>query len=824
MIVRDQIDWLKQRIAGADGIPSLLRVLEELQRLEPEQEGGEDLDELRLGALDALARLTQEAPGEAGPIILHHLLPLCLRAKGEWRVPRVARRYDEALSGWLDRFPAIHRFALRAAVLEALVESLDGAAAERASRLIGMLGYRDERAVGRLLDLARAGADAVRDVALHALTVLGGPPSQHAALVRLWIERTSAVPWNHDLIGAANQLASAEILGLVFDRWLTPANLKTSDAAHSLLPQLAIAVPAAAAEASPDDSELQDRVWDRLRALEPAAPDLFFQRVLGSTQVAHPCDSPGVVRYYLSTLADDERTRDLAYFRLEECDRPRQLLGWGEDPGQAVVRAVLQDAAAATAMVGSYMTQDLRRKLDAWQTLLSLGRGEALAHIGGAVAGEQNGHAVGAVLDLAACFRLDPVPPRVRDLIAGEFGSIAENDSERVGSHIGAIAVARASGSSSALEALLAFNLIRKGGVLISLLDALDDTAAALIRAGDAGVAERLWQATAPGQPEHRRAAAAAALGRLLRRDLLRPLPADRLAALVEDETLDRYARRVVLESLGHLPSGEIPPPIEHVLRRMLGAQPTVAGGNGEARGTDFRPVARAALARLGLLASDPDALRQLGLRPEGATWRYDRRQAPPGAPVVIGILYAREPDPYAPAAADLLREGDWTAVVQLAPFLRSGPRPPPEPIVVAVLERVRRAGPELGEPDLVALLADLAPGRIASESWGGMFGWPSQVRAELAEALARDPSPEDLDRRVNLLLVLMGDGQYGVRRAAFRSMARISPEKLRSVCTGWALLTEANVQPPERPYVIDLRRRAAQGGGGRRLAGVGAG
>jgi hypothetical protein len=33
----------------------------------------------------------------------------------------------------------------------------------------------------------------------------------------------------------------------------------------------------------------------------------------------------------------------------------------------------------------------------------------------------------------------------------------------------------------------------------------------------------------------------------------------------------------------------------------------------------------------------------------------------------------------------------------------------------------------------------------------------------------------------------------------------------LRSVCTAWALLTEANVQPPERPFVIDMRRRAAE-------------
>jgi hypothetical protein len=33
----------------------------------------------------------------------------------------------------------------------------------------------------------------------------------------------------------------------------------------------------------------------------------------------------------------------------------------------------------------------------------------------------------------------------------------------------------------------------------------------------------------------------------------------------------------------------------------------------------------------------------------------------------------------------------------------------------------------------------------------------------------------------------------------------------LRSVCTAWALLTEENVQPAERPYMIDMRRRAAE-------------
>jgi hypothetical protein len=91
MVGRDRIDWLRQQIAGADDAPSLLRAIEELTRLEPDQDSGEDIDELRLGAFDALARITQDAADEATPIIVGYLLPLCLRSKKEWRIPRPLR-------------------------------------------------------------------------------------------------------------------------------------------------------------------------------------------------------------------------------------------------------------------------------------------------------------------------------------------------------------------------------------------------------------------------------------------------------------------------------------------------------------------------------------------------------------------------------------------------------------------------------------------------------------------------------------------------------------------------------------------------------------
>jgi hypothetical protein len=678
-------------------------------------------------------------------------------------------------------------------------------------RLIGILGYRDERLCKRLLDLARSGDDAICDVALHVLAVLGVPPSQHPDLVELWCQRARAA-WNHDLIGAAKQLGSPEVLGPVFDCWLIPENLHNADAGRSFLPQLAMNVAAAVADRFSEDAELQFSVWDRLQRLEPTAGGLFFQRVLGSTQVARLCDTPAVVRHYLSALAGDARTRDLAYLRLEECDRPRQLLGWADDPDGEVTQAVLRDALAPTGMVGSFVTQDLRRKLHALHTLLCLSRAEALAVVEAAVAGEQNGHVVASVLDIAACFRLASVPRRVCDLIAGEFGGMAD-DSERISSHVSAIAVARACEPRSAFEALLHFNLIREGW-------GVDQPARRTHRNSGSTHPGRGCRRSRPSLAGGRAWGAGTSAGRSCG-CAGQARPTQPLA------TVANWAPR---GNAGRPDAGSLRPaaPCWKAWGIYPGSNSRLSSCNYSGAQWKRRLPPPVTTGRRAVPIFDPwPSPHWPGL----ACWR--RTPMPlqsisdsgwkgirggmtalpsfPGASLVVGILYTREPAAYAAAAADLLRVGDWTAVVQLASFLRTGPRPAPEPIVNAILDRMCGAAPETGEPDLVLLLGELAPVRIASRSWPGMFSWPPQVRAALAQALTMSEPSDEVDRRVNILLVLMGDGQYGVRREAFRALARISPEGIRSFCTAWAIMTEANLQPSEEPYGIDMRRTAAE-------------
>lgn len=809
MIVREALESLSQRIASAREPDDLRSALAEVERLESISAAGEELDELRLRALYSLAQLSADNTNLAQEAIVQELLPLCLRTKSEWGERTSAHRYSKLLAEWLNSFPIATRFALRNVVLAALIENLAGPRSERVCRLIGMIGYRGDQEANSLFEIVRSSTDEAADVAMRSLAELGVQGESRSVLLQKWHYRVASVVWNHDLIGTAQTLADVDCLDTVFEYWLNPTNLQQRSV--KLLAHFAIAVPGAIAEAHADDDALQDRAWERLRALAPINPTLFFQRVLGSTQVAHPCDAPGVVQYFVSVIGNDEKTRNLAYPRLEECDRPRQLLGWDFSPPKGALQAILHDAIASTAMRGAFMTQDLRLKIHAWQTLFCLGRRSALDDLHTAINAERNGYALGAVLELAACFSIKQLPARVVDLLAGKFEGITNEEAERFSSHIAAIALAHASGSRSAFDALLDFNLVRGGGVLISLLNALTDNAIALIRAGHTSVIEELWQATGVAQPQHRRAAAAAVLGKLLRRRILEPLPAERMSALLQDQTLDRYARREILDALGY--AGTLPSDLlQTVMTFLESTQLPNSTSTDQAQNVDFRPAALGSLARQGLLSDYPELLRQhLGFQQIGSMWRLERQSPLPGAAVAIGLLYQSDPEAFGPVVADLLRIGDWAAVVQLTPFLQKGLSQVSELVVGEIIARIHRAGPAFAEPDLFSLLAKVAPQRLASESWSDMIGWPPQMRAALASALALTPQSASPVERNALLTELMGDGQYGVRRAAYRAMGRIASNELRSLCAAWAFLTEKNVQPEERPSVVDLRRRAAE-------------
>ena len=115
---------------------------------------------------------------------------------------------------------------------------------------------------------------------------------------------------------------------------------------------------------------------------------------------------------------------------------------------------------------------------------------------------------------------------------------------------------------------------------------------------------------------------------------------------------------------------------------RAVGTTPAVTGGNGETRRSRLSgPLPLPPWPASVCCRHDPDACGNIwGYGRKGQTWRYDRRPSLPRHPVVLGMLYAREPDAFGPAVADLLREGglDRRGPACALPALR--PRPAPEP------------------------------------------------------------------------------------------------------------------------------------------------
>jgi hypothetical protein len=111
-----------------------------------------------------------------------------------------------------------------------------------------------------------------------------------------------------------------------------------------------------------------------------------------------------------------------------------------------------------------------------------------------------------------------------------------------------------------------------------------------------------------------------------------------------------------------------------------------------------------------------------------------------------------------------------------------------PAAIRQALIDRVRlpRLFTSLRR-EALETLADLLPSELAAHPWATVWpDWDPEERAALADALGRAdyPTPAARDGAGALLQQLMGDGQYGVRRAAYRALARHQPEQLAAVST----------------------------------------
>ena len=503
-------------IEGLERLDDLLRS-EEIELVQAYQ--------LRSRAFRTLQQLTVDDPEQAQAMIERHLLPFCLRTAAEEpsKIRIEIGLYRERLAEWLDQYPETERTPIRNRVLDEARKHLMGADAEGACWTISLIGHRRKDIVEALWELVEKEEGEPGDVALSVLTNLGVASNLVEPLLTALHERIAAQP-NFPLIMALRRLAHPSSIDPVIQYLLQPHCVQEQRGFASL----SLRILADVADANDDVPSLQSRVWRNLSRQFTEYEDAFSPDLHLGSDLAPRCNSEEVVSYLVSRMGRetgqperDAHLRWLLHLRIQECIRPRQLMGWHAPLDGKAASVLRRDALLDTEQPGIDVTSGTERKEMAWKTLLCLGQEDILGSYEDAVAIETSPHLRRTLSKLLACFRLDPLPQTVLRHVTEPFNADPERDSQEWAWRLSATDLAQSAATWQAFEALLDFGLTVGGKVLQKSADALTVVAVALARAGETRAVEKLVEIVTSGREPRHRLAAASALRIVARAELL---------------------------------------------------------------------------------------------------------------------------------------------------------------------------------------------------------------------------------------------------------------------------------------------------------------
>jgi hypothetical protein len=802
-ITRERYLYLKHEIEQSSQPEE---VIQRIQGIAPVLTLGEESSwayDLLVDAFQALRNLTQDDATEAKQMIVGLLLPyLDSDAYVHVSIVSAMSRLRDCLVEWIDQYPESERHTLQAYILDQLHLKLQRQPSSSTCWIISDIGFRQENIVNKLWEIAEQNDTDLGDTALVTLTALGVPVSEKERLLSALHKRVLqriAVP----LITALRRLADPSSFLPVLHSWLQ------DDAKQINIGYLSLALRILVDIADHSNSEeIQDQIWHAIVELFQKRPERFAFDIYLGGDIASQCDSIHVVPILVQWIEQERENTEVATdhrrllsLRLEDCVRPRQLQGWKATLSiPSAIDVLRRDACLDTHYEGRATTHEMLIKEAAWQTLLCIGDGQILQWFKEAVSNETNRYIRREMCDLFACLRLDPLPSDIIQWITEPFDAKLPDDSPEFVARLGAIRVARSSASRASFEALLACGLSVNGENLREVVDALDEVALALARSGDISVVNQLVD-TVVEHPESRyRMAAGSALESLTAEGFLSKQDIVRLTAtLLKQHDRDPFERSMIVAALGHLSMEDFPNELLLPFRQWaierndwIGIQSLFA------------------LARRDDFLTYQDLVARAGLQRDGEKYlAIPKMKYTVQGTQLIGLLYTLHPEALRPAVASLIEELDWSSVVPLiwgmyVILKKDSQSPLPPEITEAFVRRIRqrqtRTSAELG---IFQVMAELMPESFAQERWDALWGnWLPDARTTLAETLgaAVYSTGESQAKAIALLCILLGDGQYAVRRASYRSLAAQSPRTLQTFCTEWA-------KNPSR----ELRQRAAE-------------
>lgn len=748
---------------------------------------------LRLDALEAAQQLTTESTADAWDLIQQHLLPFCVDPQEIEDVQSgdLGRSYRETLLSWIDQYQTGDREPLLNKVVDELVARLTLHATTDACWTLAILGFRRPDVVASLQEVANNNDNAVGDAALSCLVSLGlDKDTARSVLTETHVRVTRR--YSNSLARVLSAIGDTDTNQIVQEHWLRPeSNVELGYFDRAI----ALRVPVDVADRFHNQDLFQDEVWSGISNLFETFPKLYESDLYLGSDVVPRIDTPNVVadllNWIASTNADDDRNRRDRYLlalRLQECTRPRQLTGWSGKRNSPSVDVLRKDAQTDTKQAGQLTTSESTHKKTAWRILLTMGCEDCLRWFEQAVVGESNAFVRGQVMDFLACFRLDPLPQATIQWITEPYNVEKGSDNHDWAYRTAAIRLARSSPSLQSFEALVNFGLTWDGHVLQESVDALADVSYHLVETGQTDIVEVLLDTLDLRNQASHRNAAAHALVRLASHELLSSTHAAKIALFLGENDRDQFEHSVLVNVLTFLPTDVVDSSVVFQLQEWASRRDDWLG----IRSMEY-------LARHGYLHADISLFAEklrLERKEDGWHIRSDVHLND-WEGYILGALYLKAQQEFAPAISSLLTDQSWAVAVQALKVLENAQLEESRTSITDLVSRalsqriLNRQTAYSAETGVFHVAGRLCPDILTTGAWDRVWlNWLPEARLTLADVLGRLQLTDDamLSNAILMLSELAQDGHFGVRRSAFRALSRIAYDQLKTLCVAWSL------------------------------------
>jgi len=780
--------------SGADHLAFEMELVDQLRRWDVSGPPPEGSDRLVMDALD-------ECLVDAG----------ALDGDRQYDVSRLRGQ----LADWVNDLAEGGETRLRQAALRRAVDHItEGAGrAESGIWFAAAVGCRLPQVVGALEQAMKGRNRELAAVAAFALLGLGPPTGARGGVIQ-WLRarRTKRPTWPE--VAAVARLGDPLLAQALAERAL-PGVLDALESHGSLNASggLLLRLWSEVAARNISDAALQDAMWAAVAARiglgVPSGPRWLFL----AGDIAERIDSPKVIASLLGWASNegDPNHRWRCYSRLQSCVLRRQLSAWSGVSDARAEGALERDLHSRSDRSGPFETMESRRKLQSLDILFRLGREPSPEAVDDTLRAEPSPWSALGLSDVLACMRLTQLPSvarawltevRDRDPAGGGEGS-AQWMLARAAETLAASAC-----SPDSLDALLAFGFTWDGNPMLSTAEALANVAVDLARSRAAGAVGCLLSRLESGETADRhRAAITVALEALGHAGHLGDSECRCVLDLYHRSRSSdgpAYLRRYLLSALGSAARR----------RTRLGRDVVALYETAlleEDRGSACFWAALEGLADACGLLRYPRILKDvLGLRraggrwtmPDGARWSESGRHA-----MVFSLAFVRAPSSLLPAARQLASGGTHASARQLARAMAHAGRGRADAFQDReLLEALARRAPgrEWDEPEFFDDLRRISEDVIAKTRWDESWAaWTPHTRADLAAELGRCTGlgPDSWTAARRLLVALVGDGTYEVRRSTYRSLATLSQGSLRAMCA--ALMATGSH--------VSLRKRGAE-------------